>query len=129
MVSESNTMQGALSERTLKEIQLPESESSFGAATSKQRSHFSAMKLLDQFLKEDATPHVRDLLLRAIEELELSRPGAVREFTFNRFNVTIDSNSDMATLQDDLDTSEAGELGMRLSEFAAALRGDARGRE
>jgi hypothetical protein len=79
------------------------------------------MDLLHQFLDQEATPHVRELLLQALSTMDEAK--GVREFTFNRFNVLVDTQKGTVALQDDLDTSEIGELELSLTEFAAALAG------
>jgi len=79
------------------------------------------MTLLEQFLSEDATPQVRQLLLDSIATPDRSQGQGVREFTFNRFNVRIDWGKRVVTLEDELDTSERGATEIGLSDFAAAL--------
>jgi hypothetical protein len=79
------------------------------------------MTLLEQFLSEDATPLVRQLLLDSIATLDRSQGRGVREFTFNRFNVRIDWGKRVVSLEDELDTSEPGATEIALSDFAAAL--------
>lgn len=113
-------------------------------ATAKQRTNFEIMPmgihwpdidedlsiaemlkgaLLHEFFEDDgATSCVRQLLLQTMSELEQSKDGRLREFSFNRFIVRMDSGTGIVKLQDDLDPSEAGELEMTFSKFAAALR-------
>jgi hypothetical protein len=78
------------------------------------------MTLLDQFLREEATPGVCQRLLHDISTLGQWGQSTVREYAFNRFNLHIESG--FVRLQDDLDTSEAGEVVIGLPAFVAALR-------
>ncbi len=54
--------------------------------------------LLDLFLEQDADPHVARLL-RDAAKLERGE----RYFSFNRFNVRLDLDSQIATIEDELD--------------------------
>jgi hypothetical protein len=78
------------------------------------------MTLLDQFLREEATPGLCQRLLHDISTLGQSGQPTVRAYTFNRFNLHIESG--FVRLQDDLDTSDAGEIVTSLTAFVAALR-------
>jgi hypothetical protein len=89
--------------------------------TFRRHSHSSGISLLDQFLEEDATPQVRQLLRNAISALDQSKGAQTREFTFNRFNLRIDATNGVVTLEDDLDTSEAGRIEIELPVFVDAL--------
>ena len=73
--------------------------------------------LLEQFLAEECTPHVRKLL-----EDALANPGAAAShFEFNRFGVTLGRSPASVVLEDVLDASEAGVQQVSLEEFTAAL--------
>jgi hypothetical protein len=78
------------------------------------------MMLLDQFLREEATPGICQHLLHEISTLGQAGQPSVRTYAFNRFNLHIESG--LVRLQDDLDTSEAGEIVIGLPAFVAALR-------
>ena len=79
------------------------------------------MNLLTQFLEEDATDKIRQLLMQSIASLEQSNERRVQDFTFNRFNVRIDSEQALVTLEDELDTSEQGKIEIPLAIFTLAL--------
>jgi hypothetical protein len=73
--------------------------------------------LLEEFLAQECTPHVRRLLADAIADTLTSH----HRFEFNRFEVTIDRNSNEVVLEDVLDTSPAGVNRLSLARFAAVL--------
>jgi len=62
--------------------------------------------LVEQFLANEATPYVVDTLLAAISD---PRNGP-RYFTFNAFNVSIDFDGDLATIEDEFDPDVASIL-------------------
>jgi hypothetical protein len=62
------------------------------------------MNLLEQFMVQECTPHVRRLLKEAIAGTSMAR----HRFEFNRFEVTIDRDNDEVVLEDVLDATEAG---------------------
>lgn len=72
--------------------------------------------LLEQFLREECTPHVRRLLCEA---RGASTPR--REFEFNRFNLILDGDAGCVTITDELDTSPAGAVDVPLDEFWIAI--------
>ena len=73
--------------------------------------------LLEQFLAEECTAHVRERL-----EDALANPGAAAShFEFNRFGVTLGRSPASVVLEDVLDASEAGVQQVSLEEFTAAL--------
>lgn len=59
-----------------------------------------AICLLDRFFSEECTRYVRDLLLEALE-----RTSGTEYFTFNVFNVLIDADRGVVTVEDELDPS------------------------
>jgi hypothetical protein len=77
--------------------------------------------LLEQFLREECTPHVRGLLREAV------RGGpARRRFEFNRFEITVDREKELVTVEDVLDASVLGAQTIPLAEFVVTLaRGSA----
>ena len=78
--------------------------------------------LLEEFLEQEATPNVRELLRDA---MEAGRSGAGPrrwEFNFDRFDVTFDLDEGDVLIQDDLDVTEAGSRRIPVAEFLAALR-------
>jgi hypothetical protein len=79
-------------------------------------------KLLDEFLSEDADAYSRQRLFEAIREQRTSGAPIVREYTFNRFNVTLDFGTKEVTLEDDLAVGPQGEYKLSVEEFEKALR-------
>ncbi|MGJ5140068.1 hypothetical protein ACQR1V_18935 [Bradyrhizobium oligotrophicum] len=61
--------------------------------------------LLEQFLTHECTPHVKDLLTRAMAEASASR----WRFEFNRFELSLQADGESVLIVDVLDSSEAGE--------------------
>ena len=78
-------------------------------------------QLLERFLREEATEHVRQLLLRHLSECKTGTATGKRTFEFNRFNVTIDCDGKHVTLDDDLDIEPSGQASWPLDEFVSAL--------
>jgi hypothetical protein len=77
-------------------------------------------QLLADFLLEDCDSAVRQKLRNAIKEGG-ANTGLVREFTFNRFNVTLDFAAGNVRIEDELDTSERGLCWVSLSDFSTAV--------
>jgi hypothetical protein len=78
-------------------------------------------QLLERFLREEATEHVRQLLLRRLSECKTGAATGKRAFAFNRFNVTIDCDGKHVTLEDDLDVGLSGKASWPLDEFISTL--------
>ncbi|MEP7379093.1 MAG: hypothetical protein ABI725_05960 [Chloroflexota bacterium] len=66
------------------------------------------MPLIDEFLANELEPYVRGLLLR---ELEAKRPAYLR---FNVFNVRLDPETDLVTLEDVLDPNRVEVIGLEV---------------
>jgi hypothetical protein len=79
-------------------------------------------ELLNTFLSEDGDAHSRQKLLDAIRKQRPPGAPMVREFTFNRFNVTLDFEGKQVSLQDDLTVGPQGEYKLSLDEFEKALQ-------
>lgn len=78
------------------------------------------MSLLERFLSTDADIAVREQL---ISDINLHSAGSSRrEYTFNRFNVTIDFDDEVVRIEDDLDTSAEGSRSLPLALFTEALK-------
>ena len=75
-------------------------------------------ELLELFIKEDCDRHAQSVLLTAIKVK--SGTATVEDFTFNRFNVRLDFNADVAVIDDDLNPSD-GECRLPLNRFAARI--------
>jgi len=56
--------------------------------------------LVDRFMAEEATEHVRSVLISAIES---APPAGTRYFTFNAFNVLLDFDQGSVTVEDEFD--------------------------
>lgn len=75
------------------------------------------------FLAEDCDESVRQMLLAEISTHTKANSGVVRDFAFNRFNVSLDFHCRETKIEDDLDTSEQGRISLSLAEFTAVLNG------
>ncbi|MGY3448474.1 hypothetical protein [Bradyrhizobium sp. USDA 4353] len=73
--------------------------------------------LLQQFLMCECTPHVRELLMRAMAEPSASRWC----FEFNRFEVSLHSDGETVLILDILDPSAAGEQRVTAQQFLQDL--------
>jgi hypothetical protein len=73
-------------------------------------------EVADRFFTEEANEHVRRMLADEIQ----SRTTGSRYFTFNVFNVRIDVDRNVATIEDELDP--ASEESIPLADFDARLR-------
>lgn len=78
-------------------------------------------ELLNAFLKQEATDHVRKLLLRKISECRTGAATGQHRFDFNRFIITIDCDSRRAVIEDDLTSGAAGESILSIDDFASML--------
>jgi hypothetical protein len=76
-----------------------------------------AMTLLERFIVEECTTHVRALITNAIADP--SSPGL--HFEFNRFTLTARRDDGFVMLEDVLDATEAGAQRLTLDELTAAL--------
>ncbi len=74
--------------------------------------------LLEQFVVQECTVQVRRVLEDAIAGSATPRP----RFEFNRFEITIDRETNIVVLEDVLDATQAGTQRVPLAEFATALR-------
>ena len=70
--------------------------------------------LLEEFLAEECTDDVVGLLRD-----EAKASGGEKYFTFNRFNVRLDLDEGMATIEDELDPD--AEVSLPLAEFLDSL--------
>jgi hypothetical protein len=80
-----------------------------------------AQELLLNFIKEEASSHVRQLLLRHISDCRAGAANGKRTFEFNQFTVTIDCNASTVRIEDELNATLGGEATCSLEEFSAAL--------
>ncbi|MBS0171504.1 MAG: hypothetical protein JSR62_14230 [Nitrospira sp.] len=77
--------------------------------------------LLDAFFLEDGDAYARHKLLEAIRECKKMHAGVVREYAFNRFNVTLNFEAREVTLGDDLTVGPQGEYRLSIEEFEKML--------
>lgn len=80
-----------------------------------------SQELLQRFLQDEASSQVRQLLLRHISDCRAGVVHGRRTFEFNQFDVTIDCESNMAIVEDELNVSPTGKASWSLEEFSAAL--------
>ena len=73
--------------------------------------------LLAQFLSQECTVHVRQLLERAIDDASVPPPS----FELNRFEITVDRDTGLVILADVLEATEVGVQHVPLEEFMKAL--------
>lgn len=78
-------------------------------------------KLLDEFFSEDGDAHARHKLLDDIRGYGISHTAIVREYMFNRFNVTLNFEIKEVTIGDDLTVGPEGEFRISMGEFEKAL--------
>jgi hypothetical protein len=76
--------------------------------------------LLLRFIREECAPYVRAVLLQGVSDL--SAPSSVRKYEFNRFELTLDRDSQSVLLEDILDSTEEGQLRFSFAELVAALQ-------
>jgi len=74
--------------------------------------------LFAQFLRWECTPYVRGLLREAL------RRRIPKTFEFNRFDISIDHESQTVLLEDVLDATDAGKERIPLAELAAEVEKD-----
>lgn len=77
--------------------------------------------LLEQFLAEECTSYVRDLVRTGVEEARSSAGPRRKRFEFNRFEITLDIDKDEVLIEDVLDATTAGAQRIPLVEFSSAL--------
>jgi len=78
--------------------------------------------LLEEFLSQEADAYTRCKLLAEIREQRTTLTPAIREHTFNRFNVTLNFEKKRVSLRDDLMVGPEGEYPLGIEEFEKALQ-------
>jgi hypothetical protein len=73
--------------------------------------------LLEQFLAQECSLYVRQLLQRVIADTSVVRP----HLQFNRFEVTVERHANMVLLEDVLDATETGTQRVPLSRFMQVI--------
>lgn len=81
--------------------------------------------LLDQFLAQDCTPYVRNLVKTGLEAAMLGTGPRTIRFELNRFEIVFDLEEGGVLIEDVLDASEAGVQRVPVADFLAALMRDA----
>jgi hypothetical protein len=85
------------------------------------RCDVSNTPLLEQFLSEECTPYVRHVVLQALNSSKTVGLARMKRFEFNRFDLTIDYDEGVATVEDILDATAAGSQRVSLAELASAI--------
>ena len=78
-------------------------------------------KLVTTFLSEDCDAETRRQLVKAIRSAAASGCTAVREYTFNRFKLSLDFGAQEARLEDDLTVGPDGEFKLSMDDLERAL--------
>lgn len=81
--------------------------------------------LVEQFMIVELTPDLRGIQDELVSKIESSLSGSgpeLRRVRFNRCEVELDRSNGMATIEDDLDTSEEGRQRVPLPELLEMLR-------
>lgn len=76
--------------------------------------------LLSQFVGEEFSKAAFAKLLADMQECSGTQNR--RSYTFNRFNIHLDFESEIALIEDDLNPDENGEMELHLSDFRSALK-------
>jgi hypothetical protein len=79
-------------------------------------------ELLNTFLSEDGDAYARRELLDAISQQRTTGTPLARKYTFNRFNLILDFETNQALLEDDLTVGPEGEYKIDLAKFERALQ-------
>jgi hypothetical protein len=74
-------------------------------------------ELLEKFLVQECTSHIKGMLQTAIERVERSE----ERFAFNLFEITIQHEAGVVIVEDVLDATSAGAQQVPLDEFALSL--------
>lgn len=78
-------------------------------------------ELLQRFLKDEATYHVRQTLLGRIAEIKNGSGAGKVRFDFNQYAIMLDSELNAAIIEDVLNVKSLGEALYPMDEFAKAL--------
>jgi hypothetical protein len=73
------------------------------------------MSLIDEFLADECNPHVVGVIRNELA----NRPGGEAYLTFNRFNLRLDVDNGIATIEDDLDPDS--EMSLPIADLLARL--------
>lgn len=85
------------------------------------------LTLVQQFIRDECSDYVRDQVGTALRSVrDRSAPPVVR-FEYNRFELTIDAEKQVAVVQDVLDASDEGVQTVTLDELQSILDATAEG--
>jgi hypothetical protein len=84
-------------------------------------TEFMNETLLEQFVLEECTDYVRDLVRTALDAGASGAGPRRKKFEFNRFEVTFDLDEDIVFIEDAFDTTNTGAQRLLLSELLTAL--------
>ena len=73
--------------------------------------------LLKQFLEEECSDYVYNLLREALNDWKGGMAPYNRHFEFNRFEITIDSEKQIVIIEDVLDSTDSGFQEIHIEEF------------
>lgn len=76
--------------------------------------------LIERFVSQELDDSVRSILKDAFDERMCSENVLLREFEFNCFDVSLDFEKGIATLQDVLSTGESSFFDMPIRDFISA---------
>ena len=76
--------------------------------------------LFNRFLTQEATPYVRSLIIKAINEGQCARSTSIKIFEFNVFDVELNFFKSTALISDVLDVNSNFEVS--IEEFKKALQ-------
>jgi hypothetical protein len=71
---------------------------------------------------QDCDAANKEKILAELDKYKVSRVDIFREYTFNRFTLSVDFKKQEVTIVDDLDISEEGACRYSINEFVAALQ-------
>ena len=71
--------------------------------------------LLDEFISEECSKTICNMLISDINKLKQTDTIKLKEYTFNRFNLYLNFETETALVEDELDVEESGEITISLS--------------
>jgi hypothetical protein len=80
----------------------------------------SGATLIERFVAQELNDSIRPILKDAFEERICSKSVLLREFEFNCFDVSLDFEKGIVTLQDVLSIGESGFLDIPIRDFISA---------
>ncbi|MBD8147842.1 hypothetical protein IFT37_19240 [Pseudomonas fluorescens] len=80
----------------------------------------SGEKLIERFVVQKLDDSVRSILKDAFDERKRSKSILLREFEFNCFDVSLDFEKSIVTLQDVLSSEEGNTINVPMRDFISA---------